>query len=127
MNMSDYIHHVPGRMRIKSPFIKRNEAGAKAVLRLLQAMDGIVSAEANPVTGSVIINYDKNGLDPAVVLTALRAHGYIDAAGTVASDGSSAVHRAASKVGEALGKAVFGALVDKAIERSAMALVGALI
>lgn len=125
--MVEYIHHVPGRIRVKSPLIKKNEANARAAMQLVQSLDGVTSVEVNPVTGSVIVNYDKHVLDPFAMLSTLKLHGYIDSAALGTRNEEGALYTAASKVGEAFGKAVFGALVDKAIERSAMALVGALI
>jgi hypothetical protein len=55
--MSYYLHDVPGRLRIKTPFIKGNEKLAKHVERFLEQINGIVSITTNPLTGTIIMVY----------------------------------------------------------------------
>ncbi|MDQ6665502.1 MAG: hypothetical protein M3Z23_14060 [Acidobacteriota bacterium] len=56
--MSCYIHHLPGRLRVRVPGLKGNPAGAAKIVERLTALDGVMGAQANPVTGSVLIRYD---------------------------------------------------------------------
>lgn len=53
--MSRYIHHVPGRLRVKSTGLKRNEAEAARIVAHMQHLHGVASAEVNTVTGSLLI------------------------------------------------------------------------
>jgi copper chaperone CopZ len=127
--MSLLAHHVPGRIRVKVPALKKNDAAAKEVPHILRGLDGVTAVEASALTGSIVVHYDKDLIDSDAILGALRQQGYLDAmtvSGAAGPD-EKAVFPAASGVGEALGKALFGVLVEKAIERSALALVAALI
>ncbi len=51
--MSYYVHHVPGRLRVKSPLIKNNETVAAAVKQLLRGVNGVDSVDVNLTTGSL--------------------------------------------------------------------------
>jgi hypothetical protein len=47
----------PGRLRIKTPIIKRNPAEIDKVGRLLQSLPAVDSFDIKAVTGSITINY----------------------------------------------------------------------
>jgi cation transport ATPase len=126
--MNHYIHHIPGRLRVKNPSIK-NATRAKAAQELLQRLPGVNSTEVNTLTGSVVIHYEKDTVSSDAILDVLRLNGYVDStASTGQSDAQGQfVLPTVSKVGEAFGKAVFGVLIEKALERSAVALLAAII
>jgi hypothetical protein len=71
--MISYLHHVPGRLRVSLPAVKRNRAAAAAVERALAALDGIRAVHANPLTGSVIVRYDPARIGSDGVLIRLLA------------------------------------------------------
>lgn len=127
--MSHYIHHVPGRLRIKTALLKRNEAQACAVRALLDTMPGVTVAEVSTITGSVVINYDRDTASSSMILDTLRERGYINSSATVIGNlaGDPTVTDTMAMAGQALGKALFGVLMEKALEHSAMALIGAII
>jgi Heavy metal associated domain 2 len=127
--MSLLAHHVPGRIRVKVPTLKKNDAAAKEVRHMLQGLDGVTAVETSALTGSIVVHYGKDLRDSDSILSTLRQQGYLDAVTAPATGGpdEKAVFPAVSAVGEAFGKALFGALVEKVIERSALALVAALI
>ena len=131
--MNHYIHYVPGRIRVKSPLIKRSDARAKAVAELLRALEGVIAVEVSTLTGSVVVNYDKDRLDAQRILETLQAHGHMEVPTTstlIAAAGDAALNRAADRaaaIGQAFGKAISSMVVEKALERSAAALIGAFI
>ena len=56
--MSYYIHDVPGRLRIKSPVLRKNKLAATAAERLMAGTNGVKSRRVNLLTGSLLINYN---------------------------------------------------------------------
>jgi copper chaperone CopZ len=122
--MSHYIHHVPGRLRVRSLQIKRNGAVAADAKRALESMEGVLVAEVSTVTGSIVVNYDTEAVSSGAILITLRERGYITEVvqlkGTVTERTGSAF---TSKVADTLVNKV----VETVLERSAVALVAALI
>jgi hypothetical protein len=45
--MSYYIHNVPGRLRIKSPIVRRNDNAASDIRKGLSEMSGIATVDIN--------------------------------------------------------------------------------
>jgi copper chaperone CopZ len=123
--MSHYMHHVPGRIRVRNPAIKRDPARATVLQSQLERLNGVTRAEVNPVTGSVTVHYDQGAIGSHDVLGELERHGCVDRARVVSQD--TYLQQAASKAGGALGKAVLGMMVEKAVERGAVALIAALL
>ena len=52
------IHQVPGRIRMKIPSAKGNEAQLQSYKDVLGLIPGVEDIEVNPVTGSIILKYD---------------------------------------------------------------------
>jgi copper chaperone CopZ len=109
----DYLHDLPGRLRVRSPLFRKNAERATAVRNSLESVDGVRSATVNLVTGSVTIYYDCSRASTATLLETLRYHG------------CSGHRHALPPHAPAIGKTVAGFLVEKAIERSLMAVVAA--
>lgn len=132
--MSHYVHHLPGRLRVKTAIIKRNETEAARLRNLLAELDGVRAHEVNIVTGSILITYDIDTTDVQTILTFLKDHGYVtgmivldhrqNLPAKVSSKGGAKI---GSNMGKAFGEAVFGFVVEKALERSAVALIGAIL
>jgi copper chaperone CopZ len=123
--MSYYLHDVPGRLRIKTPFIKGNENLAKHVKRFLEQINGITSITTNPLTGSIIMTYDEKKLTSKMLLDTLKTRGIFDSAKAVTND--QYIHSNASKASQIVYKAVVGAFVEKAFEGSALSLLTVLL
>lgn len=123
--MSYYIHQIPGRLRIKSPTVKRNQAKAEAVEALLRAIYGVGSVAVNTVTGSVIIHYDQVDVEPEKILNTLKRAGYFDESKAVTHD--QVIQKAASDVSFFLGRTVCGAVVETALGDSALSMIAAFI
>jgi hypothetical protein len=56
------VHAIPGRIRVKISRIKEDPALARELQERLSAARGIERAEVNPITGSVLVLYDKTEL-----------------------------------------------------------------
>jgi hypothetical protein len=117
--MSQYIHHVPGRIRVRSKAFQCFGARADTARARLMAMDGIRQVEINQRASSLIVQYDPERVSRAALFATLEDLGCMAA---VRRDNAHL-----RKVGETFGKALVGAMVQKAVERSARTLVAAVI
>lgn len=120
--MSPNLHHVPGRLRVRSPRLKRNAALVEASRRELSVVPGITGVRVNEVTGSITLTYDPALLGKQRLLELLLARGWISADLLVepAAPGLAGrvLDRSAARAGEVLAKATVALLVEKAIERA---------
>jgi copper chaperone CopZ len=117
--MSHYIHHVPGRLRIRSSSFRCDPVSARIAEGELSATEGVREVRVNPRAGSITVHYDTVHLTQAQILERLEQVGCLGA--TLRADqGSTRVH-------EAFGKALVGAVMQKAVERSALRLVSVLL
>ncbi len=126
--MSHYVHHVPGRLRIKVPQLKRNNNRAADLESLLANQDGILGSEINVLTGSVVINYDRSVCSAEQIMTAMRAERHLAAEAQLAKKpAKDGISGSVANVGDNIAKALMGFVVEKALERSATALIGAIL
>lgn len=122
--MAHYVHHVPGRLRIKLPELKRNPQLAAAIETTVLNMPGVVGARINAVTGSLLVHYDGRLTTQSDLLHALplpRAAG--DRCPVCAGSATTAADSATA----GLGTKVLGMAVEKALEHSARVMLGALL
>jgi Heavy metal associated domain 2 len=132
--MIDYIHALPGRLRLRSALFRRNPERAAALERLLASANGVRSAVVNPLTGSVTIYYDRSRTTSAALLAVLRSQGcpiaLVPATDLERCDRKTIAivrSRPSAANGPAIGHAVARFLLEKAIERSLMAVVAAVL
>lgn len=123
--MSYYLHHVPGRMRVKIPMLKNSPAIASELQQNLQELDGIEQILVNAVTGSVLIYYNRDTVGSDQLIQVFKDLDYFDESKAISHDDymRDAVSHAAIKIG----KAVFGWAVGKTLEANGLALLAALI
>jgi hypothetical protein len=127
----NYIHHIPGRMRIRCAALKGNAAAAAAAKAMLATQPGVESVEANTVTGSMLIRYTGRA-DADRFVALLREHGYSRACHPV---GTTALRRGNSPaqdphtagIGFVVARTLVSFAVEKAVERSVLALVTAIL
>ena len=117
--MSQYIHHVPGRIRVRSKAFRCRSEKARGAERGLLALTGVRQVRVNPHAGSITVHYDSALLKQSDLLSVLEQCGCLGVA--------SRNDDVSRKAGELFGKAFVGAVVQKAVEQSARTLVGALI
>ncbi len=72
------LHRLPGRLRLRLEKLRGNDALASVVSSRLAVVPGIRSVEVNPLTGSVLLQYDKR---VEVVVDSLMGDG-LDGAAT---------------------------------------------
>lgn len=123
--MNYYMHSVPGRLRVKTPLIKGKEQTAKHVEVFLQQIRGVYSISTNPITGSIIINYDVKKVSSRTLLQVLQNRGIFDSARAVTND--QYIHNTASKAGHLIYKAFLGTIVEQSLRGSPLAILGLLI
>jgi hypothetical protein len=117
--MSYYCHNTPGRLRIKTPIIKRNPVEIRKVGNILDSVSGINSFSINDLTGSIIIKYNPNAIDSESILNMLGEKGYFHPDRIAENNAFS--EETISKAGRVIGKALVGACVEMAFEGSVLA------
>ncbi len=123
--MSYYMHSVPGRLRIKTPFIKNNDLNAKHVEKFLGQVKGIQSIVTNLRTGSIVVNYNPKKLTHQALLDILRTRGIFDSSKAVTND--QFIRTSALKAGHVVYKACLGVIVEQTLQGSPLALLSLLI
>lgn len=123
--MSYYFHNVPGRLRVKIPTLSGRPARIRAVENLLLNLDGVEWIKTNPLTCSVVINYDPDLLDSQQILQLLIDHHYFDESNAITHD--EVVQNAAAKAGLKVGRMIFGLAVSKTLEANGLSMLAALI
>lgn len=74
--MKYYIHHVPGRIRIETPFIHENPSNAQQFEADMKVIIGILSIKTDHFTGSAIILYDEKTITYEQVVCILEERKY---------------------------------------------------
>jgi Heavy metal associated domain 2 len=131
--MSHYLHHVPGRLRLKARSLKNSEERAAEMRALCRQLPGIKAIELNTLTGSLLVRYDKASVNSRQILGFLFTNGAItsipEARPSVASkpfEGPVRA-RASDNVAEAVAKFLANLVIEKVLPRAAMALVSAVV
>lgn len=119
--MVNYIHDLPGRLRVKSAAIKRNPREAERIRSAVAAMQGVMSVDVNLRTGSVTIDYLYGATSSHRILGFFQLMGF----GMPAAHGRP--RQVLAQAGERFAKAAAGAVIDRLVERSAVALIAALL
>jgi copper chaperone CopZ len=123
--MRCYCHHVPGRLRVKLPDLKRDPAAAERVERLLKELTGVTAVKVTPLTGSVVVLYDSGQTAHDRILALLQDQGLYDAAQALTHDEH--VQAAVADVGMRLGRAALGWAVGRSLDASGLSLLAALL
>ncbi len=111
-----YVHHVPGRLRVRVPAARSNPSLAQRIYRRVHGLPGVTSAAISLTTGSVLVHYD-------VAASSERA--ILDALGPFQAPAHPLTRRISSRMGAIVTKAVAGYLLETAVERATLALLAA--
>jgi len=122
--MNYYVHEVPGRLRVRSPLIRRNTATAQHAERLIAQLRGIRSTSVSTTTGSVVVHYCPKTIGSGEILAALEADGLFDRKRAVSHEAY--INTSASRAGKTVGRLLAGLAVEKALEAAGLGLVAAL-
>jgi copper chaperone CopZ len=123
--MKQYIHSVPGRLRIKTSIVKRNPSMAKHVEKFMSQLRGVKSVYSNPTTGSVLVRYDSKTINSNTILDTFKTFGLINKTQIISLDEH--INETASKAGHALRKIILGTVVENIIENSALSFIAPLL
>lgn len=123
--MNAYVHHLPGRLRLRTAAVKRNPAAAALAREHLSSVAGVHAAETSAVTGSITIRYDPEVLSRDDVIGLLRRLGY--AGQDLRLDMAAGAEQVINGYADGLAERLASMVVKKVLERSAVALIGALI
>ena len=70
------VHRLPGRIRIRIPMLEKLSdewrSFIKPSVEIIKLKSGIISAEIQPDTGSLLIRYDSDQIDEAQILNWLE-------------------------------------------------------
>jgi hypothetical protein len=138
--MAEYLHHVPGRLRVRSRVLRSDSPARRAALRELGRNPGIHSVRLNAKAGSVTVVYDRNTLNMDSIVEHLKAYDCWAVPARATGPGPAAAPRTAavgpgapSAVGAAastdlqvlpamVGKAALTLLVNKGVSASLSSL-----
>ena len=123
--MRYYVHHTPGRLRIKIPILKDNAEKGERTGKLLQSLTGVNQVTVNARTGSVLIQYDCDATSAKQLLSFLEDHNLFSE--SKAMDCDSYLMNHASKAGEKIGRAVISWSLGLAFQGTPFSLFTAII
>jgi hypothetical protein len=83
--MGYYVHHVPGRLRVRIPQLKQYPRRIEKVRKAFECIGGIDCIEHKRTTGSVVVHYDPELMDDGRILNILSYNGLFDEALRVSS------------------------------------------
>ncbi len=116
--MSLYIHHVPGRLRVRTHAFRCQPGRVEAAARQLAALGGVDEVKVNAQAGSITVRYDPAERTQTELLAVMEDFGCVGA--------RRASGAADSQVAGLFGKALLGALAQTVAQRSVATLVGVL-
>lgn len=119
--MTHQIHHVPGRLRVRVPAIRRNSRKAAPVIALLRDLRGVSTAEPNLMTGSIVIRYDPESTSADAILSVLTAGGHFRA------HSPAPARSPAVQIQNKLANALLWYCLEKVVERSIPLLIAAIL
>lgn len=70
------VHHLPGRLRIRSPLAKGDPRAAAALCGRIRAIAGVRLVEVNPLTGGAVIEYCRDTVTGLGILRQLDGQRY---------------------------------------------------
>jgi hypothetical protein len=131
--MSQYVHHVPGRVRVKSKAFKNNEENAELARSLFDGLAGVHAIESNGLTGSFLVRYDDSLLSSSQILGLLAANGLISHLPDL--EWRRAPERLPANLQDlairnllaALPRIIANIVIEKLLQRAALALVTAIV
>ena len=123
--MKSYVHHTSGRLRIRSPLLKRNPLEAERASRLVESSAGVLSCTVNTLTGSMLILYRQTVIQRESLLRLLEENGCLEKP-VKAGAGHGSVGKTLANVGILVVKAMAAAVLEQIAQRSVLAVMGAM-
>ncbi len=120
--MLEYVHFVPGRLRLKISELRHRRRAAEAET-VVAGISGVSCVVANPTTGSLTINFDPEQLSVRDLWERLRVQGYVSGREPTPVRASSIEWPDTARFGRAL----MAGVLDAIVQHSAQMLVRALL
>lgn len=118
-----YMHHTPGRLRLKGHHFRCHGEAARKALAQLRAAPGVEEVTLNPRAGSLTVRYDTARTSQAGLLAVLDETGCLHAPAALRVAHGRPEGTPRTEMVALFGKALMGALA----QRTAMRLVGGLL
>lgn len=123
--MGQTVHHTPGRLRIKFSQLRHRPDLARQAESRISAIHGVRSAQVSTVTGSLLVRYDPRAAHPDQLFSSLdQMCSQLGLFGMQA--GCSQTTQLDPLSAKVAGK-LMDMVVEKCVERSALALLGVLL
>lgn len=122
--MQTYVHHVPGRLRIRIPLLRNKHRKIERVKSIL-ALPGVEHIKVNALTGSIVVNYDDDCVSLPELLDQLRTSGYYEEDRIITMDGH--LRQASKRAARKVCRAMFGWAVGKVLEAKGLSLIAVFI
>lgn len=122
------VHQIAGRLRLKFPQLKNRTQLAGAIEMSIRSLPTVRLAHANTITGSLLIHYDARGAQQVILLKTIQDVLHRQFGLAISSD--IPAKPAANSMrfhGNPIADRVADMIIEKIIERSALALLGVLI
>jgi copper chaperone CopZ len=110
-----YVHHVPGRLRIKAPEFRENPSILEAARRELATLPGVSSVSPNRLTGSILVEYDPPVLTPAALVQAMQECGFPGIALRASPPGDTDQGFSTERLAGAVVRSLFDCLVERLV------------
>jgi hypothetical protein len=109
---TEIVHHVPGRLRLRSASLHGNVRASVAARRRLRHVDGVTAVTVNPCIGSLLIEYDRRRLSLDNLRLLLGQCGYVIAGSSHVDEvGQSSL----AELSRLLGRQLAEALVERIV------------
>jgi hypothetical protein len=121
------IHHIPGRLRLKLPALKGQPQHAAHLAALFDGHPQGVTVQVNPRTGSLLLQYDPQRVQPETLIASVcqvMPQTSLSARVDLTADPTA---KLSAQLTNKLGAALADKLLATVVERSALALLAALI
>lgn len=122
--MKYYVHHTPGRLRIRIPSLRNNPCKVKKTKTILN-VSGTQETTVNPLTGSVVITYDPDRITAQHLLGVLKNNGFYSEDQTVTLD--TQLQQASNKAARKVSRAMFGWAIGRMLEANGLSFIAVLI
>jgi hypothetical protein len=123
MSAIKYMHHVPGRLRVKGPQFRCQGEAARNCVQAIEALPGVNKVLLNAKASSLTIEYDHLVQSQAALLQVLEVQGCYHAINYKKTATKTSSSAASSDIAGLFGKALMGALAQNTATR----LIGALL
>jgi Heavy metal associated domain 2 len=115
----EYVHHIPGRMRLQSDELKRKPTAIAQAAQRLVHVPGVSRVTTNEMIGSITLEYDVVAVHPGEILTQLKAAGI--AVNPRANEPAPIISEALSATSQILIEKSLRTLLDVLLQRTLLA------